>query len=105
MKRPATAAGQDELPFHSIQPEVMFEGRHTLYVHEVARALRCDARHVIALIEEWRDTGGVSGLEGFSIASGLQSAGVTNGNKTPRGCWRVASTALKKFLLSRAPTA
>ena len=102
MKRAATSAAQDELPLSSIRPHVLFPGRTTLYIHEVARALSCDERHVIALIEEYEDTGGASGLKGFSIASGLASAGVAKGNKTPRACWRVAVSDFDAYLNAKA---
>lgn len=101
MKRP-TDSRQAELPLSSIRPHVLFPGRTTLYIHEVARALSCDERHVVALIEEYEDTGGQSGLKGFSIASGLRSAGVARGNKTPRNCWRVAVSDFDAFLQTKA---
>lgn len=86
---------QDELPLASVNPALVFEGRHTLYVREVARVLRCDEDHVINLIHEFEHTAGERGLKGFSIARGADG-------KVPRACWRIAASDFRAFIEARA---
>lgn len=102
MKHPVDITRQDDLPLASLRAHAIFPGRNVLKVAEVATALRCDERHVVALLEEWEDTGGRSGLKGFSIASGLKAHGVTRGNKTPRACWRIALSDFDAFVKTKA---
>lgn len=103
MKISAAAADDgDELPLYSLRPHVLFPGRVTLYLHEVARALTCTVRHVIDLIEEYESTGGASGLKGTDIASGLKTEKNPAGNETPRRCWRVAVSDYDAFVTKRA---
>ncbi len=90
------APQQDELPLSSIAAHTLFPGRTTLYVSEVAAALRCTENHVINLIEEYEASEGRLGLKGFSIARGLAS-----GAKTPRSCWRVAVSDYDAFVSTR----
>lgn len=100
--RPKPAPSTDELPLSSVRAHSVFPGRETLYLSEVAKVLSCSFNHVVNLIEEFEDTGGTSGLKGFSIACAARSLKHPNGNKTPRNTWRVAVTDYDAFVRRRA---
>lgn len=96
MKTRKADPSQEELPLRcdplrSVRARELFVGRDTLYLHEVARVLRCTERHVIDLIEEYESTGGKSGLKGLNIAN-------RNGNASGRKCYRVPVSALDLFI-------
>ena len=53
VRQPARATEvQEELPLFSILAHHVFPGRTLLYCHEVARVMRCTARHIADLCEE-----------------------------------------------------
>ena len=88
---------QDDLALSSVAPSLLFPGRVTLYVHEVARTLSITERQVIDLLEEHRDTGGDSGLAGINIGNG--------NTKSKRNSWRIPVSALAAFIQARKTTA
>lgn len=82
----------------SVRAQTIFAGRHTLYISEVADALRCSQQHVINLI-----------IQGELFAANIA---VKNGSsetltkeeraKVPRACWRVPVGAYDGFLQRRS---
>lgn len=80
----------------SLDSRSLFPGRTTLYIREVAAALRCTEPHVINLIETFELTAGAQGLKGFDISCGRSRDAQTG--KVPRSCWRVAVSDFDAFL-------
>jgi hypothetical protein len=74
---------QKELPLNSILPHVLFPGRTTLRVAEVADALNCTIRHVIDLCQEGL-------IAGIDIKGG--------GNKSPRQSIRIPVSAYDAYV-------
>jgi hypothetical protein len=65
---------QEELPLSCLRSHKLFPGRTTLYIKEVADALRTSENQIISLIEEGK-------LHAVNIAGA--------GNKTDRKYWRI----------------
>lgn len=74
----------------------LFPGRASLYVHEVARALRASEPRIVGLLEEYEATGGASGMKGTNIA---------NRSKSGRKCWRIAAIDFDAFVEKQEATA
>jgi hypothetical protein len=95
---PTTTQHQDDLALSSIAPHKLFPGRTTLYVVEVAKALGVTVQHVVALLEEYRDTGGKSGMLGLDISSGPMTEANPKGNTTSRAAWRVPVSGFDDYV-------
>ncbi|MEI9894268.1 MAG: hypothetical protein WDN28_10380 [Chthoniobacter sp.] len=67
----------------------------------MAKALGITEQQVVDLIEEYRDTGGESGLGAVNVASGLRSRLNACGSKTPRCYWRIPVVAFDAFVHAR----
>ena len=76
-----------------------FPGRSSLRVREVAEALSITIQHVLNLIEEYRDTGGESGLMALNVASGVGGPASPSRNRSQRGTWRVSVNAFDEFVI------
>lgn len=81
IQRPATV--QEELPLSSVRPHVLFPGRSSLYVHEVAKALRITPQHVIDMIAEGK----------------IQAVNIAGKNQTKREFWRIPVSEYDAYLM------
>jgi hypothetical protein len=97
MKTNGHDPAQEELALSSVLSHALFPGRTTLYVAEVAKALHTSEQQVLALIEEWQQTG-TTGLRAINIANGPASAAFKAGNKSARGCYRIPVSGYDDFI-------
>jgi hypothetical protein len=85
----------DDLPFMSLSKGVLFPGRVTLYLYEVAVALSCTPEHVANLIEK----GELAALDIRStptpVKKGRHCAAV-------RKFWRVPVSGFEQFVKKRS---
>ncbi len=73
-------------PFSSFLSAALFPGRTSLYAHEVAKALRVSARHIVNLIVEGE----------------IGARDIGSGKVTSQGRYRVGVDALDDFIRRRA---
>ena len=107
--KPVRRAVAERPPDSETQPRTLesllsknrFPNRSSLRIHEVAAALQLAIGHVTNLVQEYRDTGGESGLPAWNLASGNGSKTGTGRNPTARGCWRIAVSDYDNFLRKR----
>lgn len=99
-KRLADSETQPQ-PLESLLSKNRFPNRSSLRIHEVADALQLTFGHVANLVQEYRDTGGESGLPALNLSTGNGSQTGTGRNPTGRGCWRIAVSDYDKFLRKR----
>jgi len=59
----------------------------------------------VALCEEWRDTGGKSGMCGLDVSNGQACAAYANGNKSARSAWRIPVSGFDAFVRRAAGVA
>jgi hypothetical protein len=83
------SASMDDLPFRSISPSVIFPGRISLYLWEVAEVFPCHVNHVRDLIEEGKL--GAIDISGNKVAIGRHCAAA-------RRFWRVPVSEYEKFI-------
>jgi hypothetical protein len=92
---PRNDTAQLDLELSTVLSHVLFPGRSTLKVAEVADALRCDDQHIFNLVEEGRLT-----------AVDIRNGDVTTAKKLPKGSrrrWlRIPVSAYDAFLRSRS---
>lgn len=95
---PRQATAQLDLELTTVLSHVLFPGRATLKVAEVAEALRCDDQHIFNLVEEGR-------LTGIDIRNGDL---ITSPKQLPKGSrrrWlRIPVSAYDTFVRARATT-
>jgi hypothetical protein len=92
---PRNDTAQLDLELSTVLSHVLFPGRSTLKVAEVAAALRCDDQHIFNLVEEGRLT-----------AVDIRNGDVTTAKKLPKGSrrrWlRIPVSAYDAFLRTRS---
>ncbi|EDY16708.1 hypothetical protein CfE428DRAFT_5821 [Chthoniobacter flavus Ellin428] len=89
---------QDDLALKCVASHALFPGRTVLRVHEVAEALEISIQHVIDLINEYRDTGGQSGLLAICVANGRSFSCMEIAETVSRGAWRVPVTSFDDYV-------
>jgi hypothetical protein len=85
----------------SIDLRAEFGKRLAIETSEAADVLGCCDQQIVNLIQEFHDTGGQSGLEGFSVSIERAAKRRGAGPKNTRAAWRVPVVGLQKFLDAR----